>query len=154
MKRDKFSFLDMVAKSSSEYAKIAEGLKREYEAGKFKDPPRTYLGCRNWEDAWLYAFHRGCLGHDDYLKKEGEKIILVSFAGVDFNDAIVVALEKISKRIGINFDLQELRLFRTKISPRGIQKLRLIFPRANIAIFSEADERENPRLKWVNRNDV
>jgi hypothetical protein len=152
--KDKYWFLDMVAASGGEAAEMAKDLKRQYIEGVIKEVPRTYLGCRDWETAWLYFFHRGVLFPDDYMKRSGNKIIEVSLVGADFDDKIVDALEKIASRIGVNCDLKELRLFRTKFTQKALDKLQVIFPNAKITLFDEKQEKENPKLKWINRNDV
>jgi len=151
MKKTKKPFLDLVAESDSEFATLAREIKHDYAVGILRNEPRSYKGCQDWQDAWLYIFRRAYLGPDDHMRIEGKKVTHIVWIGRDFNDKMIDALEKITLRLGTNRDLAELRLVRTAVSNRGTQRLKAIIPDARITVYTKKDAEGKP---WLSYADV
>lgn len=145
----KKSFLDQISESSPEAAEIAEEIRRERESDVTRDAPRTYLGCSDWRDAWLYVFKRASLHPTDFIGLKNGKVVCVVLWGREFNDGVVELLTKVAKRLPIDSDQSELRLIETSISDQGEGKLRVLFPKTVIKRYSDADRDAHPRLSYA-----
>jgi len=64
--------------------------------------------------------------------------------------SIIDALEKIAARIGVNNDLTELRLIETRVTPKGIERLRKILPKATIKHYTREEAKKDQRIMYVN----
>ncbi len=149
MKKQKKSFLDMVAESDPEMAEIVAGMKRDEAAGILRYAPWSYRECRDWRDTWLYSFRRADLHPTDFVRLEDGKVTCVVWIGRDFNDRLVGVLEKIAGRLGADHDLTELRLIGTNVSEQAIQHLKAFLPKATITHYSEEAREANPRLAYA-----
>jgi hypothetical protein len=145
----KKAFLDMVAQSEPQLADLVGEVKRDHASGKLRFAPRTYLDCRDWWDAWLYIFRRGRTGADHNLRVENDKVTHVALVGPDFNDAIVQIVERLVLRLGENRDLTELRLIRTRLTAKGVGRLKNLFPNSQVIVFTKEQEDRDPSIIWV-----
>ena len=55
-------------------------------------------------------------------------------------------LEKIAPLVGENRDLRELSLIATAVTGDGMERLKVIFPKAAITVHSWEDEKRDPSL--------
>ena len=135
-----------LAKDDPELAEILSEIKQKREAGIIRVPPRTYRHCKDWRDAWLYAFMRAELHPDRHMQLNGDAVVRVAWIGPDFNDKSVASLEKIAPLVGKNNDLRELRLIATAVTGDGMERLKAIFPKAAITMHSWEDKQRDPSL--------
>ncbi len=133
-----------------ELAKEVREIRAKEAAGLIQFPKRTYRECHTWREAWVYIFHRGYLDEGDHLRREGDKITCAVWIGADFNDKLIDSFEKIAGRIGVNNDLEELRLVGTSVTPVGIERLNKILPKATIKLYTREEAKKNQRIKYVN----
>jgi hypothetical protein len=133
-----------------ELAKEIRELRAKEAAGLIQYPKRTYKECHTWKEAWLYIFHRASHASEDFLKRDGEKITSAVWIGVEFKDKLIDALEKIATRIGVNSDLIELRLVETRVTSKGIKRLKKILPKATFKLFTREEAKKDQRIKYVN----
>ena len=141
--------MDRIVEILPELAETVARIKADKTAGITIDAPLTYRGCRNWREAWVYIFH--CARHESssHLKRYGEKITCVVWIGVEFKDKLVDALEKIAARIGVNNDLTELRLIDTRVTIKGIERLKKILPKATIKVYTREEAKKDKKIQYV-----
>ena len=142
--------MEQIEAIDPELAKSIREFRAKEAAGLIQFPKRTHRECQTWKEAWLYSFRRGWLSEDHHIKSEGEKITCVVWVGVEFRDKIVDSLERIAGRIGVNNDLEEMRLIGTSITPQRIEKLGRILPKAAIKLFSREEAKKDRRIQYVN----
>lgn len=133
-----------------ETAEIFARIDADKAAGITIDAPLTYRGCRTWREAWVYIFEHAWHDSEDFLKRDGDKILCAVWIGVEFKDKLIDRLEKIAARIGVNNDLTELRLIETSITAKGIERLKTILPKATIRLFTREEVKKDKRIKYVN----
>ena len=80
---------------------------------------------------------------------EGERVRRVVWPVPDFNDRVVLLLERLRERLGVDRDLEELRLIDTKVTPAGVKRLRRLVPKAKITRYSAVEVETNPRLSFA-----
>jgi hypothetical protein len=156
-----FDFLQMFAESDPDSAKVvyeitgmtpaelAQEIREDYAAGRSREQPWRWDQCRSWLDGWLYIYRRVQLDYHQHMSWEGERVRRIVWRGRSFNDAVVALLERLSGRLGINRDLEELRFIDTRVTPAGVKRLRRLFPKARITTYSEAKVKESPRLAFA-----
>ncbi|EDY16883.1 hypothetical protein CfE428DRAFT_5512 [Chthoniobacter flavus Ellin428] len=147
--KPKTSRFDELAKDDPELAEILAEIRQKKEAGIIRDAPKTYRDCKDWRDAWLYAFMRAKLHPDRHMRLNGDAVLCVAWIGPAFNDKIVAALEKTAPLLGENRDLRELRLIATAVTGDGMERLKALFPKAAITVHSWEDDRREPSLSNV-----
>ena len=94
----------------------------------------------------MYCFRRGFLSAPGRYEAVADQVKRVAWVGADFNDGIVEALKKIDKRLGENTDLRELRLIRTRVTQKGVEQLKQLFPKAIVKEYSEEEVAANPHI--------
>lgn len=139
---------EQLIEAMPETAEIFARIEADKAAGLIIDTPRTYKHCRSWREAWVYIFHRGCLAEGHHLKLEENKVTCTIWVGLEFKDKLVDVLEKIAGRIGINNDLVEMRLIGTRVTAKGLEKLKKILPKATINFYSR-EEAKKAKLNHV-----
>ncbi len=149
LRRFKKLLIEAIPEDAEETAKTFARIEADVAAGLIIDTPRTYKDCHTWREAWAYIFHRGWRDEGHHLKLEGNKVTCVIWAGPEFRDKLVDALEKIAGRIGVNNDLVEMRLIGTHVTPKGAEKLKKILPKATVNFYS----REEAKKAKFNRVD-
>jgi hypothetical protein len=127
-------------------ARIFDRMEADMAAGLIIDTPRTYKDCHSWREAWAYIFHRGWSAEGHHLKLEGDKVTCAVWVGLEFTDKLVVALEKIASRIGVNNDLIEMRLVGTRVTSKGAEKLKKILPKAIISFYTREETKKDPQI--------
>ena len=142
--------LDDISKIDPELAKEILDFRAKEAAGLIEYPRRTFKECRSWREAWIYIFHRARVEHSYYLKSDGGKVTCVVWPKADFNDELINSLRKIADRMGVNNDVNEMRLIGTRVTPLGIEKLKNILPKASIECYSLEQAKVHPKLKYVN----
>lgn len=144
------SDVNRVAEAESDVAKFIADYRAKEAAGLIEYPKRAYRECHSWREAWVYIFHRASIEHSYHLKSEGEKVTCVVWPVADFDDKLVDILGKISSRIGPNNDVVEMRLIETKVTPRGVENLKMILPKAAIKFFSREQAKKDQTIKYIN----
>ena len=61
------------------------------------------------------------------------------WAGHTFTDRFVKVVEQIAPHVHDRDALEELRLVATRVTPSGLARLRRIFPKSNLTVYSDAD---------------
>ena len=89
------------------------------------------------------------MDYHQHMFWEGESVRRVVWPVPGFNDRVVLLLERLRGRLGVDRDLEELRLIDTKVTPAGVKRLRRLFPKAKITHYSEAEVETNPRLSFA-----
>jgi hypothetical protein len=144
-----FAFLKMVADSSPEMAEIVGEIKNDYATGRRREQPWRWDQCRSWLDGWLYIYRRVRLEYGDHLLWENEKVKCAVQVGPDFNDKTVGLLERLAGRLGPGLDLQELRLIGSRVSDKGLEGLRRLFPNAKISRYSLKERDSHPEILYA-----
>src|SRR6267142_285273 len=128
---------------------IRETLLKVHEdrkACKLKAPPRKAGDCHLLEDLCLYVFKLAHLdGACQILKKDCAVRKWVWF-GHEFTDKMVNVVKEIAPQIADKDELEELRLVATRVTENGIQRLRRIFPKSQVKVYTDEDDKKNWQL--------
>lgn len=161
-RKKRVDFLQMVAEQSDPESdkmlleitgmtasELVQQVKEDYAAGRSRHQPWRWDQCHSWLEAWLYVYRRVRLDYHQHMFWEGERVRCVVWSGVDFNDKVLPLLDRFRRRFGVHSDLEELRLISTRVTPGGVERLRKLFPNAEVTSYSRDDEKNHPRLSFA-----
>lgn len=74
------------------------------------------------------------------MELDGDKVVKVDWFGGNFTDKYVDLLEQVTNLNEICGDLKEFTLTDTRITPKGVDRLRSMLPHVDVREESEDDE--------------
>lgn len=138
-----------IAAIDPELLEVMDEVDQDLTRGEFRFPPRTIRECRDWWDGWLHVISRAGLSQGDYLWQSDGKVRTVVLYGRSFGGNLIPLLEKLSKGIGPDMDLAELRLVDTALNSELIERISPIVPTAKVKVYSKLDHEANRRLGYA-----
>jgi hypothetical protein len=147
----------MSAKKKKELSPFYEGMDPEIreailqvqedrKAGKLKDPPRKATDCRSLEDLCLYVFKLAHLSGSYQMLKTDAGVERWVWFGHDFGDRLVRVVEEVAPQIPNKDELKELRLVATRVTDKGVGRLRRVFPNAEVTVYTDEHDKKNWQL--------
>jgi hypothetical protein len=121
-------------------------LKGERRAGRLKAPPRKESDCHSLEDVCLYVFKSANLDGSYQMLRTDAGIKRWVWFGHDFGDRLVSVVERLAPHIQSKEALEELRLVATSVTKSGIERLRRVFPKARVTVYTDEDDKRNWQL--------
>ena len=147
VRRFKKLLINGIPEDAETTARIFDRMEADMAAGLMVDTPRIYKDCHSWREAWAYIFHRGSLDEGHHLRFDGDKVTYAVWVGLEFTDKLVVALEKIASRIGVNNDLiRKCVSVGTRVTSWGAEKLKKILPKAIINFYTREETKKDPKI--------
>ena len=73
----------------------------------------------------------------DALKLDGDKVVEATFFGAEFNDKYVTIISSVPNVTELCKDLRVLILEATRIKPAGVERLKELFPQAELRVQSQ-----------------
>jgi len=144
------SRLEILAESCPETVDIVARIQADKAEGFIPESRRIFEECRSWPEAWEFAFRGAGVHYGNFLQWGDKRVVCVVWPGLEFDDQIIDVLGKIAEQIGPNNDLIEMRLIGTKVTHKGVAKLKSILPKAVINTYSREEEEKDDALKYVN----
>lgn len=128
-------------------AVIAE-IQEEEKAGVFRRPPKhkTKSQILSVEDLCKYVFRKVHLDGNYQVRFADEHVRTWVWNGYDYTDRIVDLVEQVADQVTDKDLLEELRLVATKVTAKGIDRLRRVFPMARVSVFT--DEQSDANWRW------
>ena len=150
-KRSKKSAVSIFYKElDPEQREIMLEIERDRKSGKLKDPPRRAADCHSLEDLCHYIFKLAHLDGSYQMLKTEKGIKKWVWFGHDFGDRLVKVVEEVASQIPDKDALEELRLVATRVSKDGVERLRRVFPNAQVRIYTDDDDHNNWELSQAN----
>lgn len=135
----------MLFDSDPELRIVAEDYLKQKKEGKIGKRLRK-SDCRCLKDLCLLIFQKAQLNGEHQMLEKDEFVKIWVWVGHDFRDKLVDVVEEIAPQLSDGSELVELRLVATRVSNNGVQRLRRVFPNAEVTVYSDEEDRANWQL--------
>lgn len=131
---------------SSEIREAFEEVLQDRREGKHRPAPRAAKSCRSLEDLCRYVFKLAGLDGEYQMLMVGPALKRWVWHGHTFTDRFVNVVQEIAPLLPDRDHLEELRLVATRVTARGVERLRGIFPESKVTVYTDEDSDENWQL--------
>lgn len=121
-------------------------IQEDRKSGKLKTPPGKAADCRSLEDLCLYIFKLAHLDGSYQILKTDARVQRWVWFGHEFSDRLVAVVVQVLPQIADRNNLEELRLVATRVTNRGVERLRRAFPKARVRVYSDEEDAKDWQL--------
>jgi hypothetical protein len=131
---------------SSEIRKAFEEVLQDRREGKHRPAPRDAKSCHSLEDLCRYVFKVARLDGEYQMLMVGPTLKRWVWHGHTFTDRFVNVVQAVVPILPDRDQLEELRLVATRVTASGVERLRGIFPKSKVRVYTDEDSDENWQL--------